>query len=111
MGELLTMGLCVLALTVVLLSYMENVQVIGVKTAVGQLARGYLLRMETVGYLEEQERVRLTAELEALGLTEIDYEGSTLEPVGYGNRITICIRGRWGEQYEIQEQRVSTAKN
>lgn len=110
-GELLTMGLCVLALTVVLLSYMENVQVIGVKTAVGQLARGYLLKMETVGYLEEQERVRLTAELEALGLTEINYEGSTLEPVGYGNRITIYIRGRWGEQYEIQEQRVSTAKN
>lgn len=110
-GELLTMGLCVLALTVVMLSYMENVQMIGKKAAIGQLARGYLLKMETVGCLEEPDRVRLTAELEALGLTQIDYEGSTLEPAGYGNRITLQIHGKIGEQYDIWEKRVSTAKN
>lgn len=110
-GELLTMGMCVLALTVVMLSYMQNIQLLQAKETVGQLARAYLLKMETVGYLETPDQVRLTAELEAAGLTEIGYEGSTLEPVGYGERITLQIHGKLGEQYEIQEKRVSTAKN
>ena len=98
-GELLTMGLCVLALTVVMCGYLENMQMIGKKAAIGQLARGYLLRMETVGYLEDADRVRLTTELESL------------EPAGYGNRIILQIHGKLGEQYDILEKRVSTAKN
>lgn len=110
-GELLTMGLCVLALTVVMLGFLENIQAISTKAEVGQLARAYLLKMETVGCLELPEKISLTAELETLGLTEIDFTGSTLEPVGYGERIVLQIHGRLDEQYEIQEKRVSTAKN
>ena len=47
-GELLTMGMCVLALTVVMLNYLQNVQLLQAKENVGQLARAYLLKMETV---------------------------------------------------------------
>ena len=100
-GEILTMGLCILALTAVMISYMENVQLIAKKAEVGQLARCYLLKMETVGYLAAQDQTQLTAELEKLGITGIDYEGSTL----------LQIHGRLGETYEIYEKRVSTAKN
>ena len=50
-------------------------------------------------------------ELETAGLTEIDYEGSTLEPAGYGERIILQIHGKLGGHYEIREKRVSTAKN
>ena len=85
-GELMTMFMCVLALTVVMLNYLQNVQLLQAKENVGQLARAYLLKMETVGYLEPAEQAHLTAELETAGLTEIDYEGSTLEPAGYGFR-------------------------
>ena len=81
-GELMTMFMCVLALTVVMLNYLQNVQLLQAKENVGQLARAYLLKMETVGYLEPAEQAHLTAELETAGLTEIDYEGSTLEPAG-----------------------------
>ena len=81
------------------------------KENVGQLARAYLLKMETVGYLEPAEQAHLTAELETAGLTEIDYEGSTLEPAGYGERIILQIHGKLGGHYEIREKRVSTAKN
>ena len=105
-GELLTMGMCVLALTVVMLNYLQNVQLLQAKENVGQLARAYLLKMETVGYLEPAEQAHLTA-----GLTEIDYEGSTLEPAGYGERIILQIHGKLGGHYEIREKRVSTAKN
>ena len=110
-GEILTMGLCILALTAVMISYMENVQLIAKKAEVGQLARCYLLKMETVGYLAAQDQTQLTAELEKLGITGIDYEGSTLNPAGYGNDVVFQIHGRLGETYEINEKRVSTAKN
>ena len=81
-GEILTMGLCILALTAVMISYMENVQLIAKKAEVGQLARCYLLKMETVGYLTAPDQTQLTAELENLGVTGIDYEGSTFHPAG-----------------------------
>ena len=110
-GEILTMGLCILALTAVMISYMENVQLIAKKAEVGQLARCYLLKMETVGYLAAQDQTQLTAELEKLGMTGIDYEGSTLNPAGYGNDVVLQIHGRLEETYEIYEKRVSTAKN
>ena len=97
-GEILTIGLCILALT-------------ALKAEVGQLARCYLLKMETVGYLAAQDQTQLTAELENLGMTGIDYEGSTLNPAGYGNDVVLQIHGRLGETYEIYEKRVSTAKN
>ena len=92
-------------------NYLQNVQLLQAKENVGQLARAYLLKMETVGYLEPAEQAHLTAELETAGLTEIDYEGSTLEPAGYGERIILQIHGKLGGHYEIREKRVSTAKN
>ena len=55
--------------------------------------------------------IYVPAELETAGLTEIDYEGSTLEPAGYGERIILQIHGKLGGHYEIREKRVSTAKN
>lgn len=103
-GEILTIGLCILALTALMISYMENVQLIAKKAEVGQLARCYLLKMETVGYLAAQDQMQLTAELENLGMTGIDYEGSTLNPAGYGNDVVLQIHGRLGETYEIYEK-------
>mgnify|MGYP003379111194 len=44
-------------------------------------------------------------------MTGIDYEGSTLNPAGYGNDVVLQIHGRLEETYEIYEKRVSTAKN
>ena len=101
-GEILAMGLCVLAVTAVMLSYMQNVQLIAKKAEVGQLARCYLTA---------PDQAELKDRLEVLGLTQIDYDGSSLEPVGYGNDVVLQIRAQLGEDYEIYEKRVSTAKN
>lgn len=110
-GDIMITGLCMLAMTVVMLSYMDNVQLIQQKTEVSQLARKYILRMETVGYLTRQDRTKLTAELQALGVTEIDYAGTTVNEVEYGDALTLQIQGKLREQYVFTEQRVSTAKN
>lgn len=110
-GDIMITGLCMLAMTVVMLSYMDNVQLIRQKTEVSQLARKYILRMETVGYLTNQDCMKLTAELQEIGVTEINYDGTTVSGVEYGNPITLQIQGKLREQYVFTEQRVSTAKN
>ena len=61
--------------------------------AIHQVARSYLLRMETDGYLTEENRVSLILDLTALDMTDIDLTGTSLTDVGYGNRIRLVIRG------------------
>ncbi len=109
-GDLLAAGLCMLAMTVLLLSYMGNVQMIYQKTAISQIARKYILRMETIGSLTEADRVLLMQELETVGVTEPKLDGSSLESVGYGNPVILLIRGKLEGEYDFEEKRVSTAK-
>ncbi|MCM1342207.1 MAG: hypothetical protein NC246_00060 [Muribaculaceae bacterium] len=104
-------GICMLAMTVLMLSYMDNVWLIHQKTAVSQIARQYILRMETVGYLTEEDRIRLGRELAGAGVTELELEGTTLSPVTYGDIITLEIRGKLEGEYDFEEKRISTAKH
>lgn len=111
MADLLSAGLCILGMTVVMLSYMENVSLIHQKTEVGQVARKYILRMETVGYLTASDETALQQELTSLGVTEIDLDGTTLHEMSYGSPITLEISGKLKGEYAFEEKRVSTAKN
>lgn len=110
-GNIMATGLCLLAMTVVMLSYVDHVQLIQQKTDISQLARKYILRMETVGCLTPEDRTVLTAELQAVGVTEVTYEGTTDDMVGYGEPICLQIGGKLRGQYDFTEKRVSTAKN
>lgn len=110
-GDLMSAGICMLAMTVLMLSYMDNVWLIHQKTAVSQIARQYILRMETVGYLTEEDRIRLGRELDGAGVTELELEGTTLSPVAYGDIITLEIRGKLEGEYDFAEKRISTAKH
>lgn len=104
-------GLCMLAMTVVMLAYMESSRMIQQKTAVGQIARKYILRMETVGTLTDADRTALCGELEAAGITQIILDGSTTWQVDYGEPVVLQIRGTLGSGHEFTEKRVSTAKH
>lgn len=110
-GDLLITCFCVLAMTVVMLAYMDSVELIQKKTEVGQLARKYILRMETVGYLTAEDRTALTQALTDMGVTEIDYAGTTMGEVAYGAPIVLKIQGKLKGEYVFEEHRVSTAKN
>ena len=48
-GELMTMCMCVLALTVVMLNYLQNVQLLQAKENVGQLARACITTITATG--------------------------------------------------------------
>ena len=57
------------------------------------VARTYLLRMESDGYLTEENRTLLLAELEELDMEQIDLTGTSFSDVGYGNQVRLVIRG------------------
>lgn len=94
-----------------MMSYMQNVSLIQQKSKVDQIARKYILRMETVGYLNVSDHALLCQELEEAGVTELELEGTTLQEVTYGEVIALRIRGKLEGAYEFDEKRVSTAKH
>ncbi len=67
------------------------------KWAMRQVARSYLLLMETQGYLSSDDQADLLEDLEALGLYDISLAGTTTSEVGYGNRIYLKIEGTYDD--------------
>ena len=110
-GDILSAGICMLAMTVLMFAYMDDVRLIHRKSEVSQIARQYILKMETVGYLTEEDRIRLGRELDAAGVTELELAGTTMDPVAYGDIITLEIKGRLEGEHDFVEKRISTAKH
>ncbi len=110
-GDFIAVFMVLLAMTMVMLSYMDAMGVVQDKMKVSQLARQSILEMETVGYLTHSSEEILKENLTLLGVTDIDLQGTTMEQVGYGELIAIQIQGKIRGSYEFQENRVSTAKN
>ncbi len=109
-GDLMAAGICMLLMTVLLVTYMDSVRLVDEKTEINQIARKYILRMETVGMLTESDRLLLCRELETAGASEVSLEGTTLDRAGYGEEIVLRIRGKLRGIYGFEEKRVSTAK-
>ena len=65
------------------------------KWRMNQVAREYMLLMETEGYLTAEDKTELIKELEACGLYNISLSGTTVSEVGYGNRIYLKISGTY----------------
>lgn len=110
-GDLATTGVCILAMTVLMFHYMDNISLIRQKMEVNQIARKYILRMETVGMLTDEDRARLCAELADAGVTQLRLDGTTFIQPGYGEPIMLQIQGNLKEGYVFTEKKVSTAKH
>ncbi len=106
----------------------NSLELINKKFEINQLARKYILRMETIGYLTSNDKNQLNQELLELGIGNFNFEGTTLNQVGYGNNIALCISGYiqgneiignqnifsflfQEKEYEFYEIKMSTAKN
>lgn len=106
----MTTGLLLIAMMAVMISFMNCVHMLQTKGDVSQIARKYLLVAETEGFLSEGMRQNMTNELIKLGVKEIDLSGTTDSRIGFGETVTVSIRGKIGDKYEISEIRTSTAK-
>lgn len=110
-GDLMAAGICMLAMTVIMLVYLENAGLIQQKMEISQIARKYILRMETVGALTVGDKSALCQELDLAGVKELRLEGTTFVQAGYGEPIILQIKGKLKNGYDFTEKRVSTAKH
>lgn len=125
--DLVTIGITILAMTIVVMVYLECTELMLKKLEVSQVSRKYILKMETEGYLSQENKTQMLTELEELGLQNVDVSGTTLYPVDYGDTITLEIKGGfkrnmlvreaelWDGEFGIrwvplEETRMSTAK-
>ena len=110
-ANIMITGIFILAMTAIMMSFMDDMQLVQQKMEINQIARNGILRMETVGYLSSEDQMVMRQELEKQGVTDLDLGGTTMNEVGYGEKITLEIRGLLGGKYAFEEKRVSTAKH
>ena len=67
------------------------------KWGMRQVAREYILIMETEGYLNTSDQQSLRLELEGYGLHHISLSGTTTSEVDYGDRIYLSISGTYDD--------------
>lgn len=126
--DMVTIGITILAMTIVVMVYLECTELMMKKMEVSQVSRKYILQMETEGYLSQENKNKMLEELKNLGLQNVDISGTTLSPVFYGDTIMLKIRGGfrqnmlerkeelWNGGFStrwvpLEEIRMSTAKN
>lgn len=125
--DLVTIGITVLAMSVVVMVYLECSGLMMKKLEISQISRNYILKMETEGYLSQENKNSLLQELQNIGVLEPELTGTTLQPVAYGDTILLKIKGKvvtrtikeedlWNGGFEsrqvtMEEIRMSTAKN
>ena len=90
-GKLMIPLFAILATFMVMVIYENATKNLMDKQKVDILARQYILKMETDGYLEKNEEDNLIRELQKIGLTNISLNGTTETQVGYGKEIKLEI--------------------
>lgn len=97
------------------------------KNEIDIIAREYLLRMESNGYLTDSDVIELNNDLKDAHMTDIDISGTTITEVQNGDTIVVSIKGKLEllsfkildifsteedlEQKDISITKKSTAKN
>ena len=68
-------------------------EVFRTRAQLNQIARAYMLEMETIGCLQSADMDALRGDLEQEGLVNVNLMGTTTSPVGYGEQIELVIEG------------------
>ena len=89
----------VLIITVVVVSmlavqFVGYIKVMDIKDEISLTMRKYIIRMETTGYLADDDKKSMLEELNEIGVTGVDFSGTTMHEVEYGNIIDLHITGK-----------------
>lgn len=76
------------AVTVMYITYMSDYDR---REYADQIAREYILKMETQGYLSENMKNNLISDLDGAGFTGINLQGTTMSKAEYGDEIALMI--------------------
>jgi type II secretory pathway pseudopilin PulG len=129
-GDIMSVCVIIMLLSILMISYLHIMGLIEVKQEVSQIARQYILKIETVGYLTGSDRTLMLQELSNIGVENIDLTGTTTYDAGYGNTVILQLKGDIKAlqvdgmpntgifnmvfrtvEFPVAEKRMSTAKN
>ena len=89
--DILPSMIMVIAAVMLIMVFFDLYQILSLNEDVKQIARKYMLTMETMGYLDPPNQTTLVQELSDLQVTDIDLTGSTMSDAGYGNAVYLQI--------------------
>ena len=76
--DILPSMIMVIAAVMLIMVFFDLYQILSLNEDVKQIARKYMLTMETMGYLDPANQTTLVQELSDLQVTDIDLTGSTM---------------------------------
>ena len=85
--DILPSMIMVIAAVMLIMVFFDLYQILSLNEDVKQIARKYMLTMETMGYLDPANQTTLVQELSDLQVTDIDLTGSTMSDAEYGNAV------------------------
>lgn len=98
-GDLIASMFVILALTLFVFFFINVIADVNTRIQMDQIARKYILRMESEGYLTAEEESSIKTELLSIpsvkAVTDesgISLDGSTKDPVGYGATLVLKIK-------------------
>lgn len=127
--DILPSMIMVIAAVMLIMVFFDLYQILSLNEDVKQIARKYMLTMETMGYLDPANQTTLVQELSDLQVTDIDLTGSTMSDAEYGNAVYLQISSKLpmeqlnmdgydmlqfvfqDKSIPIRVRRMSTAKN
>lgn len=92
--NILPVFLGIIAITILSLMYIYYVKDMDVREQAGQIARQYMLEMESTGYMTEDAQSSIIEALKAIGMNNINLSGTTMTEAGYGNEIVLVINAK-----------------
>ena len=75
--DFITGMITILAISVIVMVSFSYTELLNKKLEVSQIARRYILQMETKGYLESMSEQQLYEDLQRVGMKNIDLSGTT----------------------------------
>jgi hypothetical protein len=92
-GSMIVMIFSIIIVMILILSYASWHTQMSKNDEMYLIAGTYLRAMETTGYLNNEQKTQLTAELQNQGMKNISFEGTTLSETEYGEKISLHIAG------------------
>lgn len=93
-STLITSMIAICFLAVMLMFQAYYVQDVDVALNLQLLGRRYISAMETTGYLTSGFKTSLKTDLEAIGADNIDFTGTSMSPVAYGQDVFLHVTGK-----------------
>ena len=94
LGDMLVCMMTILFMFIVLYICIDVYSQVNIAIEKTRIERKYIFAMETEGYLTPEKEAELLNELSNLGVTDISLEGTSKSPVGYSEKIVLCVNGK-----------------